>query len=99
MGFIKKVYGILSCQMLATTLIATACILYTPLQLVLIEHAGLFRFFLLIPTIFVLITMMCFKNSYPLNMILDVGFICAVVSQAGMTNIILEAFFLTGMIF
>ncbi|KAF9607166.1 hypothetical protein IFM89_032388 [Coptis chinensis] len=50
-GFIRKVYGILSAQILLTTLVSSLTVLYTPLNNLLQGSSGLLFLFAILPLI------------------------------------------------
>ena len=108
LGFIRKVYGILTCQLALTTIVCSvlalngACrrfVMTTP-SLMYIGMLGSFG---------VLIALMMFKNQHPLNAQLlfvwtlmeayTVGVICASYTAAGQGRIVVEALILTLSVF
>ena len=108
LGFIRKVYGILTCQLALTTIVCSvlalngACrrfVMTTP-SLMYIGMLGSFG---------VLIALMMFKNQHPLNAHLlfvwtlmeayTVGVVCASYTAAGQGRIVVEALVLTASIF
>ena len=108
LGFIRKVYGILTCQLALTTIVCSvlalngACrrfVMTTP-SLMYIGMFGSFG---------VLIALMMFKNQHPLNAQLlfvwtlmeayTVGVVCASYTAAGQGRIVVEALVLTASIF
>ena len=48
-GFIRKVYGILSAQLVLTTIVSSATVLYTPINDTLRDNSGLLLFFAFLP--------------------------------------------------
>ncbi|KAH9623896.1 hypothetical protein KSS87_003112 [Heliosperma pusillum] len=50
-GFIRKVYGILSAQLILTTLVSLATVLYTPINDTLRNNSGLLLLFAILPLI------------------------------------------------
>ena len=108
LGFIRKVYGILTCQLALTTIVCSvlalngACrrfVMTTP-SLMYIGMFGSFG---------VLFALMAFKNQHPLNAQLlfvwtlmeayTVGVVCASYPAAGQGRIVVEALVLTAAIF
>ena len=108
LGFIRKVYGILTCQLALTTIVCSvlalngACrrfVMTTP-SLMYIGMFGSFG---------VLFALMAFKNQHPLNAQLlfvwtlmeayTVGVVCASYTAAGQGRIVVEALVLTAAIF
>merc|ERR1712159_832622 len=108
LGFIRKVYGILTCQLALTTIVCSvlalngACrrfVMTTP-SLMYIGMFGSFG---------VLFALMAFKSQHPLNAQLlfvwtlmeayTVGVVCASYTAAGQGRIVVEALVLTAAIF
>ncbi|PWA48689.1 bax inhibitor-1 family protein [Artemisia annua] len=52
-GFIRKVYGILAAQMVLTTLVSFATVLYAPVNEMLRGNSGLLLFMVFLPFIFI----------------------------------------------
>eukprot|EP00929_Paragymnodinium_shiwhaense_P122024 TRINITY_DN94538_c0_g1_i1.p1 TRINITY_DN94538_c0_g1~~TRINITY_DN94538_c0_g1_i1.p1 ORF type:complete len:249 (-),score=46.39 TRINITY_DN94538_c0_g1_i1:351-1097(-) len=114
LGFLRKVYGILTAQVAFTCLWASCC-MYVPwmngLMVGLAKSGGFWlKVLLLAPTVLSL----CFlqfgaRDKYPSNYIwlsvlttgvaMDVGFVCAAFQAAGLGHIILQALVMTLMIF
>lgn len=98
--FIRKVYGILSAQLLITTAISAATVLYAPINDLLRGNSGLLLFLLFTPFI-LLWPLHVYQHKHPLNFIflglftasisLTVGVSCANTEGA----IVLEALILT----
>ena len=107
--FIRKVYGILSVQMIVTVLIAIT-MMYTPsIRDFCLNNAGLIVWPVLILSLVVVVALSYTKDTYPLNYgllagftIIEsilVGFVCTVYMVAGMGDVVVEAFVLTASLF
>jgi len=108
LGFIRKVYGILSFQLVLTTVV-TCLMVFTPsiTRFVLTHSWPVWLAFAL--SIVLLIALYCYKQKHPTNLILltvwtfvmsyTVGVVCAAYSTAGMGGIVLEALVLTMSVF
>lgn len=109
-GFITKVYGIVSTQLLVTSLLCYAFMYQQTAHMLVLQNANavtilsmIFSFGSLIPL------MCCYKKTYPANYILlsvftvamgcDLGLVCAIYAQAGAGFLVLEAAGITGVIF
>ncbi|GMH18802.1 hypothetical protein Nepgr_020643 [Nepenthes gracilis] len=99
-GFIRKVYGILSAQIVLTTLVSLVTVLYSPINETLRGNSGLLLFFAFAP--FVLLwPLYIYQQKHPHNLIflglfttclsLTVGLTCANIEG----RIVLEALILT----
>ena len=68
-GFIRKVYGILTCQLLLTCLVAGLMSLYAPLRGFVIANPGCLylAMFLSVAT---LVALLCYKDRHPHNIAL-----------------------------
>lgn len=107
-GFITKVYGILSIQMVLSVGMAVLFMFEPNAHAFVLSSPGAFQATSILP-LFVLVALICNKNKYPLNMYLlslftvleayTVGTICAVYQEAGHGAIVLQAFVLTASIF
>ncbi|XP_038720692.1 BI1-like protein [Tripterygium wilfordii] len=100
-GFIRKVYGILAAQIILTTAVSAATVLYAPLTNLLQGSSGLFLFLLFLP--FILIwPLHMYHQKHPLNLIILGLFTVSLSFTVGMTcantdgRIVLEALILTG---
>jgi FtsH-binding integral membrane protein len=108
LGFIRKVYGILTCQLALTTIVCS----------VLALNGACRRFVMTTPSLMyigmfgslgVFLALMAFKNQHPLNAQLlfvwtlmeayTVGVVCASYTAAGQGRIVIEALVLTAAIF
>lgn len=108
LGFIRKVYAILTLQLGVTIGLSCLFIFVLPIREYIVEHPWVIwvGLFLGIGT---LIPMICFRTKYPLNFILLIAFtlgfslligsVCAFYFDAGAGVIVLEAFVLTAAIF
>ncbi|KAL9235844.1 hypothetical protein vseg_010578 [Gypsophila vaccaria] len=99
-GFIRKVYGILSAQLVLTTFVSAATVLYSPLNDTLRANSGLLLFFAILP-FFLLWPLYIYQQRHPHNLIilglftaclsLTIGVSCANTDG----KIVLEALILT----
>jgi len=105
-GFLRKVYGLLSCQLLATVVVSCWFMFHEPTRF-FVTHNQPMRFLTLIATFGFLFAAHAYKHSHPLNLGLLAGFTltiaysvgstCALFQANGMGNIVLQAFFLTAL--
>jgi FtsH-binding integral membrane protein len=99
-GFIRKVYGILSAQILLTTIVSVITVFYTPLNLLLRGNSPLLLFLVFLPFIF-LIPLLRYQQKHPHNYILLGLFTLSISFTVGVTcantdgKIVLEALILT----
>jgi FtsH-binding integral membrane protein len=111
-GFLRKVYSLLSVQLLVTFVISLACM--TPNARATIVpfiqlHSTAFNILTFVPLVLVLIGLNFMKDKYPMNyvmlgvftvlMSLDIGVVCAVVADAGHAKDCALALLLTVTIF
>ncbi|XP_074312097.1 BI1-like protein [Silene latifolia] len=99
-GFIRKVYGILSAQLILTTIVSLATVLYTPINETLRNNSGLLLLFAILPLV-LLWPLYVYQQRHPHNLIilglfticlsLTVGVSCANTDG----KIVLEALILT----
>jgi len=99
-GFIRKVYGILTAQLLLTTLVSSATVLYAPLNDLLRGNSALLLFLVFLPFI-LLWPLYVYQKKHPINLVflglftsiisLTVGVSCANTDG----KIVLEALVLT----
>eukprot|EP00747_Dinoflagellata_sp_TGD_P218170 gnl/TRDRNA2_/TRDRNA2_90459_c0_seq1.p1 gnl/TRDRNA2_/TRDRNA2_90459_c0~~gnl/TRDRNA2_/TRDRNA2_90459_c0_seq1.p1 ORF type:complete len:284 (+),score=57.07 gnl/TRDRNA2_/TRDRNA2_90459_c0_seq1:75-854(+) len=112
-AFLRKVYGILTAQMVMTVAIA-ATMMFTPgirdsCLSAAMSGNRLIQLGVFIPTMASLCCLQSQKNQYPTNYLLlsvftffmsiNVGFICSVYYATGLGMLIVQAFLLTAMIF
>ena len=109
-AFVGKVYGLLCLQILLTLVIVVAMMQggYGFYAWALTDGAWT-RGVALISTFVLIISMMCFKNAYPMNLILlfsftactayTIGITCSGFAANGMLNLVVEAFAITSLIF
>ncbi|XP_054806700.1 BI1-like protein [Prosopis cineraria] len=99
-GFIRKVYGILSFQLLLTTLVSFVTVLYTPINDLLRGNSGLLLFVIFLPFLF-LLPLLKYQQKHPHNYILLGLFTVSISLTVGITcantsgKIVLEALILT----
>lgn len=106
--FIQKVYGILAIQMMLTAAVCAWMILYTPTQQYVLTHAWPVYTSMVLSLIFIL-ALMCFKNQSPHNFILLgaftfveaflVGTVTTTYCAMGYKGVVLEAVFITCVVF
>ncbi|KAF9607165.1 hypothetical protein IFM89_032387 [Coptis chinensis] len=99
-GFIRKVYAILSAQILLTTLVSAITVLYTPLNHLLFGTSWLLLLFIILPLILIW-PLTIYHQKHPVNFILlglfticmsvTIGVVCAKTEA----KIVLEALILT----
>eukprot|EP00640_Fibrocapsa_japonica_P003650 CAMPEP_0113935702 /NCGR_PEP_ID=MMETSP1339-20121228/2806_1 /TAXON_ID=94617 /ORGANISM="Fibrocapsa japonica" /LENGTH=299 /DNA_ID=CAMNT_0000937943 /DNA_START=96 /DNA_END=995 /DNA_ORIENTATION=+ /assembly_acc=CAM_ASM_000762 len=107
-GFIRKVYGILSFQLLLTTGISALFMLYQPVLVWVLTNTWMYWVTLALSLV-VLCALFCNKDKYPTNFYLliaftlcmsyGVGLICAAYQASGKGMIVLEALGLTLTVF
>ncbi|MED6119770.1 BI1-like protein [Stylosanthes scabra] len=99
-GFIRKVYGILSAQILLTTIVSSITVFYTPINTLLRGSPGLLLFVLFLPFIF-LFPLLKYQQKHPHNYVLLGLFTASISLTVGVTcantdgKIVLEALILT----
>jgi len=113
-GFLRKVYGLLTAQMVFTVGVAALCMASPSISRFCLSIAtsqtSWFMWATLIPSIGSLLLLnLGVKNSYPANYILlfiftlsnsiQLGFVCAVVEAAGYGHLVLQAFTAATIIF
>ncbi|CAE7264367.1 LFG5 [Symbiodinium natans] len=110
LGFIRKVYGIVACQVAATALTAALCAgpLRPTIVGFVVHWPSAFKWGSLLATGLALFICYAGKNSYPLNffglafltavMSLDVGVMAAVASAMGMGALVAQAAIITALL-
>ncbi|CAM9321994.1 unnamed protein product [Ectocarpus sp. 12 AP-2014] len=108
LGFIRKVYGILSIQLLLTAAVAAVCVLNDNVRTGILGNlwtvwVGFFF------SIGLLLCLLCYRDKYPLNMYLlgawtfveayTVGVVCAAYASQGQGTIVVQAAGLTMAVF
>ncbi|XP_011090832.1 BI1-like protein [Sesamum indicum] len=99
-GFIRKVYGILSAQILVTTAVSAVTVLYAPVNDLLRSSPGLLLFLVFTPFI-LLWPLHVYQQKHPLNFVFLGLFTVSLSLTVGMTcantegRIVLEALILT----
>jgi FtsH-binding integral membrane protein len=106
-GFIRKVYGILTAQMLFTVVLIASCMLVPSVRSVIIAlfKIPLMQIMMFVPTIGVMCALQKYKDQHPTNyqllaaftvlVDLPLGFMCAIYYQAGLGILVLQAFLMT----
>eukprot|EP00667_Euglena_gracilis_P019088 EG_transcript_20380 len=108
-AFLRRVYGVLSAQLLLNVLVVAACMYQPALRTFCLAHPMLITLGGLIPAIGCLIGMALYKDTYPANVLLlggftlceslSVGVICAMYAASGLGGLVLEAFGITLLVF
>jgi len=107
-GFIRKVYSILSMQLILTVVGAATFMFVESARTFALSSPGVMYTALFLPFI-VLFALFCYKNKHPVNMYLltiftvceayTVGVVCAVYYEQGYGMIVLQALLLTAAVF
>lgn len=107
-GFIRKVYGILSVQLLFTVASSAFFMFHEPTRLFVLANPGMMLGASLAPFGF-LLALHCHKDRHPLNMALlggftlsityTVGVVCAAYYQQHLGHVVLQALILTAAVF
>ncbi|GJQ09189.1 hypothetical protein GpartN1_g980.t1 [Galdieria partita] len=108
LGFIRKVYGILSLQLGFTVFLSSLFMLNENLTVAVLKNPWLLWVGLL-ATVGALFALVFYKNQYPTNMYLlglftfgesfMVATVCALFRSAGLGVVVFEAFLLTALVF
>ncbi|KAG6432200.1 hypothetical protein SASPL_103774 [Salvia splendens] len=99
-GFIRKVYGILAAQILVTTAVTAATVLYVPINDLLRENSGFLLFLVFTPFI-LLWPLHIYRQKHPLNMVFLGLFTASISLTVGVScantegRLVLEALILT----
>ena len=99
-GFIRKVYGILTAQIVLTTLVSSVTVLYSPINDLLKGNSGLLIFLSLLPFI-LLWPLHVYHQKHPVNLIVLGLFTVSISLPVAVTcantegSIVLEALILT----
>lgn len=99
-GFIRKVYGILTAQIILTTAVSAVTVLYSPITELLRENSGILLFLVFAPFI-LLWPLHVYKHKHPHNFIFLGLFTASLSLTVGVTcantegRIVLEALILT----
>jgi FtsH-binding integral membrane protein len=104
-AFIRRVYGILSAQLILTVAICCFCALYQPMTETVLGYPRTFMYGSMIPSLVLIIALHFMKNSHPWNVVLlglftvceslMIGVLAAAYKTAGMTDVLLSAAGLT----
>jgi len=107
-GFIRKVYSILTIQLLVTAASSALFMFHTGVQQWVMTNPSMLYTALFLPFGFIM-ALHCYKNSHPTNVWLlagftlcesyTVGFVCALYYQTGAGLIVLQALVLTAAVF
>ena len=99
-GFIRKVYSVLMIQLALTTFVSAICCLHTPTRHFVLTNPHLLTLGMLL-SIIVLISLLCFKDKYPTNIILlslwtlieayTIGVVTASYASRGQGRIVVQA--------
>lgn len=106
--FIRKVYTILSFQLIGTGIVSALMILHAPTQAYVLTHGWPVNLSIVMSLVLI-VALMCYKDKSPVNMYLLcaftavesvlVGTVTTAYCASGYQGIVLEAVFLTGAIF
>lgn len=106
--FIRKVYSILSVQLVLTGVVSTFMAMHVPTQIYVLTH-GWPVTLSMVTSIALIVALMCYKDKHPENMYLLatftiveaflVGTTTTAYCAAGYEGVVLESVFLTGAIF
>lgn len=106
--FIRKVYSILSVQLVLTGVVSTFMAMHVPTQIYVLTH-GWPVALSMVASIALIVALMCYKDKHPENMYLLatftiveaflVGTTTTAYCAAGYEGVVLESVFLTGAIF
>lgn len=109
MGFIRKVYGILACQLILTATVSGTFMYNRSCNDFVLTHSGMLMWPSFIVGIVFLFSMHCYKNVHPTNFYLLggftltesvlVGIVCAAYEAAGYGALVLQAVVITAAIF
>mmetsp|Transcript_12078 Transcript_12078/g.28006 ORF Transcript_12078/g.28006 Transcript_12078/m.28006 type:complete len:245 (-) Transcript_12078:324-1058(-) len=107
-GFLRKVYSILSFQLLVTAAGAATFMFHEPTRHFVLTNGVMFYAAIFAPFVF-LLALSSFRNSHPTNIVLlgaftfsqtyTVGVVCALYYQSGLGLIVLQALLLTAAVF
>lgn len=107
-GFIRKVYSILSIQLLLTVVGSAFFMLHTGARQFVLQTPSMFYVAMFCP-IALIFALMCYKDQHPTNMYLlsaftlcetyTIGVICAMYYENGAGMIVLQALILTAAVF
>jgi FtsH-binding integral membrane protein len=108
-AFLRRVYGILSVQLIVTLGVAMLCMFSEPVRLFSVAHTQAVVWGTFIPTLAILIALAFLKNKHPWNTVLlccftvleswVIGVICAIYHSQGIGIIVAEAAGLTLAVF
>lgn len=108
LGFVRKVYSLLACQLLFTCLVCMVAVFDVPINHFMVSNTVLF-YFALFGSIGVMFALMLKKNEHPTNMYLlglftflesyTLAIICAMYANDGQGQIVVEALSLTASCF
>ena len=108
-GFIRKVYGILSAQLLLTCAVAAFMMSSKSVSAFVLKNTSWIQWVVIVPMFLVLFKLMSAKDEYPLNMQLlfgftgimsfNIGTVCVIYQEAGLGSLILEAALTTAITF
>jgi len=108
-GFMRRVYGVVTMQVLLTVLVSAVGMFATGVRVFLVQHATFMQLFSLIPSLVLLFCLFRYKDSYPTNFSLlfaytlttslSIATVCAVYAAGGLGRVVLSACSLTLVIF
>jgi FtsH-binding integral membrane protein len=107
-GFIRKVYGVLTLQMMLTIGMAAVFMLVPSINQFVISTPSLFYVAMAL-SLGVMFPLVCYRKSYPANLVLlgvwtfveayTLGLVCAIYANEGSGMVVLQAFIITFAIF
>ncbi len=108
-AFLRKVYGILSAQMIVTVVVCAFLTLNSHVRSFVVGHALGLQILCIVPLLILLVALMSYKSEYPTNLYLlgaftlveslNLGSLCAVVYEGGAGKALLLAVVLTALAF
>eukprot|EP00930_Biecheleria_cincta_P070089 TRINITY_DN5774_c0_g1_i1.p1 TRINITY_DN5774_c0_g1~~TRINITY_DN5774_c0_g1_i1.p1 ORF type:complete len:251 (+),score=40.94 TRINITY_DN5774_c0_g1_i1:75-827(+) len=110
LGFIRKVYGIVCLQIAATAAVAALFVgpLRSSILSFVVQSPRLFNWGTVISSLVALVALQVCKKNYPVNlyilgaftliMSLNVGVVCAMVSEVGLGHLVVQAALITALL-
>lgn len=110
-AFVGKVYGLLVIQIAITLLISVAMMTFGGYDFYVwsLTDGAWTRMAAMLSTFVILLSLICYKNAFPYNLILlfaftgcmsyTIGVVCTAYAAAGMMMVVVEAFAITSLIF
>jgi len=108
LGFIRKVYMLLSIQLIFTVIVSAVFMYHGPTHETVLHSPNMMMTASLLPFGF-LFALFCYKDKHPINLLLLAGFtmaisytvgvVCAMYNEMGLDKIVLQALILTSAVF